>query len=461
MLRSVALMLEHGLGRPEEARRLDAAVDEALASAPTPDLGGSATTAEVTAAVLGGAPALTDRAIAPTLFEPMQRARETRTTLFSRESRRARLYALAGASFRPRRLAHLQAESRHSRSRPERAVTCTPIRQSSAPPRRRPASPRGPLSATARSPSRSSEPSAAARPCASARGANCRSPSAGAAGERGRTHRRLRRPRRRPRGDGLRPALPGVGTRPAAELHGGRGGDGRRARSSSASSRSRARSPGRSPRRTTCSRRRRCRSRARRCSGSATACSASRTCRWSRSASSARTRPRSTSAAGCSPRCRGRPRSPPGRRPRRPRTSPSAATPRRRRSRASVRPTLYGLTVISGDVGDHPEAYTRFVSVATYTRLDRVGRGLADGVRVRHRPPAGRARTARSSRSPATGSTSFSSSRARSRTRRGATASTPSSPATRSTRRSGGRSRRSRRQTRRLKVFGSYPARRA
>jgi len=32
---------------------------------------------------------------------------------------------------------------------------------------------------------------------------------------------------------------------------------------------------------------------------------------------------------------------------------------------------LYGLTVISGDVGDHPEAYTRFVSLATYTRLDR------------------------------------------------------------------------------------------
>ena len=32
---------------------------------------------------------------------------------------------------------------------------------------------------------------------------------------------------------------------------------------------------------------------------------------------------------------------------------------------------LYGLTVISGDVGDHPETYTRFVSVATHTRLDR------------------------------------------------------------------------------------------
>jgi len=34
---------------------------------------------------------------------------------------------------------------------------------------------------------------------------------------------------------------------------------------------------------------------------------------------------------------------------------------------------LYGLTVLAGDVGDHPEAYTRFVSVSTYTRLDRDG----------------------------------------------------------------------------------------
>jgi prephenate dehydratase len=31
---------------------------------------------------------------------------------------------------------------------------------------------------------------------------------------------------------------------------------------------------------------------------------------------------------------------------------------------------LYGLTVIAGDVGDHPEAYTRFVSIATHVRLD-------------------------------------------------------------------------------------------
>jgi prephenate dehydratase len=35
--------------------------------------------------------------------------------------------------------------------------------------------------------------------------------------------------------------------------------------------------------------------------------------------------------------------------------------------------SLYGLTVIAADVGDHPEAYTRFVSVSTYTRLDRNG----------------------------------------------------------------------------------------
>lgn len=31
---------------------------------------------------------------------------------------------------------------------------------------------------------------------------------------------------------------------------------------------------------------------------------------------------------------------------------------------------LHGLEVVAGDVGDHPELYTRFVSVATYMRLD-------------------------------------------------------------------------------------------
>lgn len=34
---------------------------------------------------------------------------------------------------------------------------------------------------------------------------------------------------------------------------------------------------------------------------------------------------------------------------------------------------LHGLTTIAEDVGDHPEAYTRFVSLAPYTRLDRDG----------------------------------------------------------------------------------------
>jgi prephenate dehydratase len=38
---------------------------------------------------------------------------------------------------------------------------------------------------------------------------------------------------------------------------------------------------------------------------------------------------------------------------------------------------LYGLTVIAADVGDHPEAYTRFVSVATHVRLDGDGVGTA------------------------------------------------------------------------------------
>jgi prephenate dehydratase len=35
--------------------------------------------------------------------------------------------------------------------------------------------------------------------------------------------------------------------------------------------------------------------------------------------------------------------------------------------------SIYGLEVIARDVGDHPEAFTRFVSVATHTRIDREG----------------------------------------------------------------------------------------
>ncbi len=52
MLRSVALMLRHGLGRPAEATALEQAVDAALVEAPTPDLGGTATTREAGDAVL-------------------------------------------------------------------------------------------------------------------------------------------------------------------------------------------------------------------------------------------------------------------------------------------------------------------------------------------------------------------------------------------------------------------------
>ena len=52
MLRSTALMLAHGLGRHDEAHRLDAAVDQALGEVPTPDLGGTATTVQFGDAVL-------------------------------------------------------------------------------------------------------------------------------------------------------------------------------------------------------------------------------------------------------------------------------------------------------------------------------------------------------------------------------------------------------------------------
>jgi len=51
---------------------------------------------------------------------------------------------------------------------------------------------------------------------------------------------------------------------------------------------------------------------------------------------------------------------------------------------------MYGLTVIAGDVGDHPEAYTRFVSVAPYTRIDREGESwrTAFSFATDHRPGA-------------------------------------------------------------------------
>jgi len=51
MLRSTALLLEYGLARPDDAEALRGAVEAAIVSSPTPDLGGSATTAEFGAAV--------------------------------------------------------------------------------------------------------------------------------------------------------------------------------------------------------------------------------------------------------------------------------------------------------------------------------------------------------------------------------------------------------------------------
>jgi len=51
MLRSTALLLEHGLDLRDEAARLSAAIEAALVTTPTPDLGGTATTSELGAAV--------------------------------------------------------------------------------------------------------------------------------------------------------------------------------------------------------------------------------------------------------------------------------------------------------------------------------------------------------------------------------------------------------------------------
>ena len=52
MLRSLALLLHHGLGRAEDAAALERAVDDALQRAPTTDLGGHATTSDMGDAVL-------------------------------------------------------------------------------------------------------------------------------------------------------------------------------------------------------------------------------------------------------------------------------------------------------------------------------------------------------------------------------------------------------------------------
>jgi isocitrate/isopropylmalate dehydrogenase len=52
MLRSLALLLQHALGRRDLARVVTEATEEAWVTAPTPDLGGDATTASFGDAVL-------------------------------------------------------------------------------------------------------------------------------------------------------------------------------------------------------------------------------------------------------------------------------------------------------------------------------------------------------------------------------------------------------------------------
>jgi 3-isopropylmalate dehydrogenase len=61
MLRSTALLLEHGLGLPEQAAALFRAVDGALESTPTQDLGGTATTEQFGTAVVDGLSSATYR----------------------------------------------------------------------------------------------------------------------------------------------------------------------------------------------------------------------------------------------------------------------------------------------------------------------------------------------------------------------------------------------------------------
>jgi isocitrate/isopropylmalate dehydrogenase len=47
-------MLRHGLERPDDAATLERAIDDALVTSPTVDLGGTATTRELGDAVLRG-----------------------------------------------------------------------------------------------------------------------------------------------------------------------------------------------------------------------------------------------------------------------------------------------------------------------------------------------------------------------------------------------------------------------
>ena len=54
MLRSTAMMLDLAFDRQDEARALEDAVNSAIASTPTPDIGGSASTVEFADSVMAG-----------------------------------------------------------------------------------------------------------------------------------------------------------------------------------------------------------------------------------------------------------------------------------------------------------------------------------------------------------------------------------------------------------------------
>ena len=228
-----------------------------------------------------------------------------------------------------------------------------------------------------------------APPSASAPGVSCRSPSASAAGER---HRRLSGPRRRPRGHRVRAAVRAAFAG-ASRSRASRPSPRRRwrVRSSSACFRSRAPSPGRSPRPTTSSRRRRSRSGARPSSGFATCLlgverapleriqvvrshpAALDQCRrllatmpWATAIATG-----STAEAAAEVAERG---------------NPEEAAIAGERAAA-----VYGLSVIAEDVGDH-RGDVHQVRLGRDPHAARLrGPGLADGVLVRNRSPARRA----------------------------------------------------------------------
>ena len=168
------------------------------------------------------------------------------------------------------------------------------------------------------------------------------------------------------------------------------------------------------------------RSPARPCSRSGTASSGPQRSRARRSARCTPTRWRSTSAADCSRRCRGRRRSQRRPPPTQPHTSPSVVRRPRSRSRASAPRNCTG-SRSSRQTSETTLRPSRGSSRSRRT-CESTSTASPGGPPSRSSPTISRAlSTGRSSRSPATGSTSCSSCPARSRSHPGATGSTPSS----------------------------------